>query len=327
MLKLLALISGPFVFSLILAAGIPAGISSESRIVLATALLMAFWWVTEAIPLYATSLVPLVAFPLGQVTPAAQVATAYMDNTIVLFMGGFFLAMSIQKCNLHRRIALAIIAFLGGSLSRMMLGFMAATAFLSMWVSNTATAIMMLPIAAAVVIQLQESGLPDRSNFPTVLMLSIAYSAGIGGMATLIGTPPNLVFAAQFQALFPDMGEINFGKWILFGLPFSAVFLAVTWFYLTRMLGSSGKDRLDAAREVISLQRRGLGALSHAEKAVSAVFVLTALAWIFRSDLVLGSFVLPGWASLAGVEEYVHDSTVAMFSTLLMFVIPAGWKE
>ena len=326
-LRMAGLIAGPMLFSLTLILDIPQGVSPSSQIVLATALLMAVWWVTEALPIFATSLVPLVAFPLGQVTTASEVSTSYMDSTIVLFMGGFFLAMAIQKCDLHRRIALAIISLRGGDLSGLVLGFMAASAFLSMWVSNTATTIMMLPIALAVLVQLQSNGLDSKSRFPVVLLLAIAYSASVGGIATLIGTPPNIVFTSQFAALFPERGEISFGKWMLVGVPFALIFLSVIWFFLTHLYTRLSKEEFAVAREVIASQRAGLGPMSGAQKGVSVIFFLTALAWIFRRDLTLGSVTLPGWSSLLGVADYVHDSTVAIVAALLLFMIPTNWRK
>ena len=326
-LRMAGLIAGPMLFSLTLILDIPQGVSPSSQIVLATALLMAVWWVTEALPIFATSLIPLVAFPLGQVATASEVSTSYMDSTIVLFMGGFFLAMAIQKCDLHRRIALAIISLRGGDLSGLVLGFMAASAFLSMWVSNTATTIMMLPIALAVLVQLQSNGLDSKSRFPVVLLLAIAYSASVGGIATLIGTPPNIVFTSQFAALFPEREEISFGKWMLVGVPFALIFLSVIWFFLTHLYTRLSKEEFAVAREVIASQRAGLGPMSGAQKGVSVIFFLTALAWIFRRDLTLGSVTLPGWSSLLGVGDYVHDSTVAVVAALLLFMIPTNWRK
>ena len=326
-LKMAGLLAGPMLFSLTLILDIPQGVSPGSQIVLATALLMAVWWVTEALPIFATSLVPLVAFPMGQVATAGEVSTSYMDSTIVLFMGGFFLAMAIQKCDLHRRIALAIISLRGGDLSGLVLGFMAACAFLSMWVSNTATTIMMLPIATAVLVQLRSNGLDSKSRFPVVLLLAIAYSASVGGIATLIGTPPNIVFTSQFSALFPERGEISFGKWMLVGVPFALIFLSVIWFFLTHLYTRLSKEEFEVAREVIARQRAGLGPMSGAQKGVSVIFFLTALAWIFRRDLTLGSVTLPGWSSLLGIADYVHDSTVAIVAALLLFTIPTNWRK
>jgi sodium-dependent dicarboxylate transporter 2/3/5 len=304
----------------------PAGMSDAAHLVLATTLWMAIWWLSEALPIFATALIPLACFPLGKVTSAAETSSAYMDTNIVLFMGGFFLAMALRKWGLHRRMALTIIAFLGGKLSRLVLGFMVATGFLSMWVSNTATAIMMLPIATAVVSHLKRGGLPKDSRFPTVLFLGIAYGASIGGIATLIGTPPNIVFVAQFAALFPDREVIGFGQWMVLAVPFSACFITITWLFLTRIYAYVKQD-FSGAQAIISREREKLGAISRGEKGVAVIFVFTALAWIFRRDLALGALVIPGWANALGVQEHVHDSTVAIIATLLLFSIPIHWKR
>lgn len=327
-IKNTGLLAGPLLFLLILWLSIPEGLSVPARIVLACSCWMALWWISEAVPIYVTALIPLVVFPMGRVAEAAQVSTAYMDSNIVLFMGGFFLAMSIQKWNLHRRIALATIALVGTNGSRLLLGFMIATAFLSMWVSNTATAIMMLPIAVAVVQHLHERKVLREDSFlPTALMLGIAYSASIGGVATLIGTPPNIVFASQFTSLFPDRSPIGFGQWMLLGLPFSLLLLALAWFYLSRFYGRLQDDHLGGEMEIIERERASLGGMSRGEKGVAVVFALTALAWIFRRNLELGVLQIPGWASLLGVDEFVHDSTVAIFAALVLFSLPVSWSD
>ncbi|MGH9341844.1 MAG: SLC13 family permease [Acidobacteriota bacterium] len=321
----IGLVSGPVVFLLVLL--FTPNLSSPAVIVLASAALMAIWWITEALPIPATSLLPLVIFPLGSVIPASHVSTAYMDPNIVLFMGGFFLAMAIQKWGLHRRIALYIISFLGGNPRGLVLGFMLATAFLSMWVSNTATAVMMLPIGTAVVLHLQRNGMDAKSAFPPVLMLAIAYSASIGGVATLIGTPPNIVFAAQFGELFPERGQISFLRWCAVGLPFVIIFLPIAWLYLTCIFARLGKETLGEGSAVIEQERSKLGPMSRGERGVATIFFLTALAWIFRVDIVIGGFTIPGWASILGASQYVHDSTVAIISALLLFSIPVDWRQ
>lgn len=317
---------GPLAFLVLLLLPPPQGIAAEGHLVLATTAWMAIWWLTEAVPIFATALIPLVVFPLGKAVPASQLSSAYMDSNIVLFMGGFFLAMSIRKWKLHRRIALGIIAVLGGNPTRLILGFMAATAFLSMWVSNTATAIMMLPIGIAVVRHLEAAESPHSTRFAEALFLGIAYSASIGGIATLIGTPPNIVFVSQYTALFPNAEPIGFGQWMALGLPFVCVFLLLTWFYLTRVF-SRLSGRFEGIAELISAERRKLGPMSRGEKLVTVVFVLTALGWVFRSNIVIGSLVIPGWAELLGIQNYVHDSTVAIASSLLLFAIPVHWRK
>ncbi|HUG43150.1 MAG TPA: SLC13 family permease, partial [Acidobacteriota bacterium] len=201
--QLAGLLLGPSAFMAVLALPLSDALTPPARIVLAATAWMAVWWVTEALPIYATALLPLALFPLLAVNSAADVSRSYMDPNIVLFMGGFFLAAALQKWRLHKRIALNVLARIGDDSGRLIAGFLLVTALLSMWVSNTATALMMLPIAIAVIEDLQTRGLKEKSRLPALLMLSVAYGASIGGVATLIGTPPNIVLAAQYKSLFP----------------------------------------------------------------------------------------------------------------------------
>lgn len=324
--QLAGLLLGPSAFMAVLALPFPDALTPPARIVLAATAWMAVWWVTEALPIYATALLPLALFPLLAVNSAADVSRSYMDPNIVLFMGGFFLAAALQKWRLHKRIALNVLARIGDDSGRLIAGFLLVTALLSMWVSNTATALMMLPIAIAVIEDLQTRGLKEKSRLPVLLMLSVAYGASIGGVATLIGTPPNIVLAAQYKSLFPHLPEIGFGQWMLFGLPFTVVFLAFTWFYLAKV---QKPEEIGGATGAGPVQRRlqELPALSRGEVGVAIVFGLTALAWIFRVDLSLGFATIPGWASALGIAHTVHDSTVAIAATLLLFSIPIDWRR
>jgi sodium-dependent dicarboxylate transporter 2/3/5 len=325
----LGLFLGPILFITVVVS-LDGCLETQACRVAAVAVLMATWWICESIPLAATSLVPLVAFPLMKIVPARDVAASYASPEIYLFMGGFFIAVAMQRWNLHRRIALGIVSFVGVKGDRIILGFMAATAFLSMWISNTATTMMMLPIGFAVIVTLEEhaGGGGGFPAFKIALMLSIAYAANIGGIGTLIGTPPNIVFAAQVRSLFPDAEEISFVKWMMVGVPLVALFVPVTWFVLTRFsfrgarvdLGTSGE-------EVITSERRDLGPITPGERRTLIVFVLTVLAWITRGDIRLGDVTLRGWASLFSLGSYVHDSTIAIAAALALFLIPVDWKR
>ncbi len=290
----------------------------------AVALLMATWWVTEALPIPATSLLPLLLFPILGIMPGRDAAATYMNSSIFLFMGGFIIALSIEKWGLHRRIALGVIGILGSRPRMIVLGFMIATAFLSMWISNTATAMLMLPIGLSVVSQIErEGGRTDFSErFALVLMLSIAYSANVGGMGTLIGTPPNLAFARIFAISFPEAPEISFSRWLLLGVPLIVVFLAVIWAFLTFAVHPIGGKQAACSRDIIRRERRGLGPMGPEEKRVLGVFIATALLWMTRNTLRAGSLVIPGWSDLLGLEG-VDDGTVAMFMALLLFSLPA----
>jgi sodium-dependent dicarboxylate transporter 2/3/5 len=243
-------------------------------------------------------------------------------------MGGFFIALTIEKWNLHRRIALATIRAIGDRPRRILLGFMLASAFLSMWISNTATALMMLPIALSVVTQLGGEGDPDRvRRFGLVLLLAIAYSCSIGGTATLVGTPPNIVFAQIYHETFPDAPPVTFLDWMLRALPFAAVFLAFTWAYLAFVVGRLGARSMTGGRDAIREQYAALGPMSRQEKMVLGAFVATALLWIFRRDIGIASFTIPGWESILGVGGYVSDATVAIGMSVLLFLTPVDLER
>jgi solute carrier family 13 (sodium-dependent dicarboxylate transporter), member 2/3/5 len=288
----------------------------------AVVVLMAIWWITEAVPLAATSLLPFLLFPVLGILDAGRTANSYINSIIFLFLGGFLIALAMERWNLHRRIALVIISNVGSKPSSMVLGFMLASAFLSMWISNTATAVMMLPIGLALLIKVEEVFGETRSHpLALCLMLGIAYGCSIGGVATLVGTPPNMVLAAVYAETFAA-DPITFGQWLLFGLPFAAIMLTSTWFLLTKVL-----CRVDPAlvldRETVKRERAELGPMSSAEVTVSIVFAITALLWIFRSDLQLGLFTLPGWHRLWEPLQALDDGSIAIGMALLLFLLPA----
>jgi len=300
--------------------------STEAKGVAAAVLLMACWWIGESLPLGVTALIPLVAFPLLGVMPSAKVAPNYANHYVFLLLGGFFIALSMQRWNLHTRLALWIIRTVGTSARRLVLGFMIATAFLSMWISNSATAMMMMPIALGMVIKIEElrgrKAGPAAANFAACMMLGIAYAANIGGVATLVGTFPNVVFAGMFAKHFPEGPAITFVEWLKIGLPFVVVFLPLMWLYIVLFaLPIKGKIVPDADK-LIELELGKLGKMRRGEAMVLAVFVLTALLWVFRGDINLGGLTIPGWTNLMGLEKYVHDATVAMAMGILCFALP-----
>ena len=307
----------------------------EARNTLAVTVLMAAWWMTVAIPIPATSLLPLVLFPLLGILPSGTTAANYANNNIFLFMGGFILALGIQRWGLHRRIALHVVSVVGTNPARMVLGFMLATAFLSMWISNTATALMMLPIAMAVIASLREGASErDLGGFAPALLLGVAYSASIGGLATPIGTPPNISFLRIVEILYPEVPPITFGRWLLAFLPMVVVFLPIAWFVLTRVAHRLERRAIGAGREVIRQQMVRLGPVSTSERRMLWVFSTTALLWVTRSGLDLGGIFIPGWADLLvrwlGAEylsTYPHDATVAVAMALLTFLIPGDPDE
>ncbi len=326
--KLVGLILGPVLFGLILLSSPPENSSPEALRTAAVVALMAAWWITEAIPIAATALLPLALFPLLGVMPADSVAASFGDKVIFLFAGGFFIAMAIQKWNLHERIALNVILRVGTEPKRLVLGFMIATALLSMWISNTATTLMMLPIALAVISELQkDQANTQTTNFSIALLLGVAYSASIGGVGTLIGSPPNILMAGLLESLYPDAPPITFLQWMLVGIPFVIIFLPIVWVLLTRFLFPPETTAKADAKEEINRRLNALGPMSKGERIVLTVSAMTALGWIFRADINLEFITLPGWSNLFPDPDMLHDSTVAVFFAVALFAIPVNWEK
>ncbi len=275
---------------------------------LATTWLMATWWMTEALPIPVTSLLPLVLLPFMGILPGKATARQYANEIIFLFMGGFFLALALQKWNLHRRIALLVVSFLGGRASRMVLGFMVASAFLSMWISNTATTMMLLPIGLSVLAIFEEDDPKVGREIGTLLMLGIAYAASVGGIATLVGTPPNLSFARIFQIYFPQAPEITFVSWLKIGLPVTLVMLPTIWivlvfFFFRKAVKKTEGAHAEAVEEVFRQKLHELGPMKWQEWTVLSIFILTAALWLFRSDIRLGDqFRIKGWTTLLNLK-------------------------
>ncbi|MGB5287084.1 MAG: SLC13 family permease [Ignavibacteriaceae bacterium] len=293
----------------------------------AIAILMAILWITEAIPLAVTSLVPLIFFPISGILPADEIASSYINSIIFLFLGGFLIAIAMEEWSLHKRIALKIITILGGSPTSIVIGFIISGAFLSMWISNTATALMLLPIGLAVVQKLEhEFGEKKIHNFSVILFLSIAYSCTLGGVATIIGTPPNLVMVKMLTILFPKAPEISFSNWMLLSLPISILMLFAVSIILTKVWFKVDKEiKLD--QNFIKSEYISLGKFSFEEKAVSLVFCLTALLWIFRTDIEFGILAIPGWSNLLPTSEFINDGTVAIAMATLLFLIPSKSQQ
>jgi sodium-dependent dicarboxylate transporter 2/3/5 len=328
-MKVPQIVLGLVIFAIVLL--LPLPVPGPAKAVLATTLLMVLWWVTEAVPLEATALVPLVAFPLlGVLTPSAA-AAPYADKVIFLFLGGFVIAMSMQRWGLHRRIALHIIRVVGTSPRRLVLGFMCATAFLSMWISNTATTMMMVPIALAIITTLMPR---DERNagklsaeqlaFAGCLVIAIAYAASIGGIATIIGTPPNGIFTAQMEVLFPDAPQIDFFAWMTFGVPLMIVLLPATWLWLVYGPFRRMPELVDRAGAVIDREIMEMGPLGRGERWTLAVFLGAAFAWIFLQTKVIGSLTVPG---LDMIFPGIDDATVAIAGAIALFLLPVDAKK
>lgn len=365
---------GPLVFlSILLFMDLDPQNPAATRMVAIVAL-MAIWWITEAIPLAATALLPIVLFPVmgimrGRELPAANridlssvsfngdfsvsdfdiifpnVANQYMDWIILLFMGGFIIAIAVEKWSLHKRIALHILRVIGGQPHRLVLGFMVATGFLSMWLSNTATALMMMPMGMSLILLYEELNektiaeggtISDRApNFALTLLLGIAYSASIGGFATLIGTPPNGVLITQMSQLFPDAPEITFSSWMLFALPMSAVFMVLAWLVLTRLVFPLPATTPFSGKDFIQGEIQKLGPMTVEEKRVGGVFALAAILWMTRKERLFGAEVdVFGWSHYLDqlllstgsnpVGYLIDDGTVSIAMALLLFILPAG---
>ncbi len=312
---------GLMAFLAVILAPAPPGLSQIGWRTAAVAALMAIFWITEAIPIPATALLPLVLLPTLGVLDMGSAAEPYANDLIFLQMGGFFLAVTMERWGLHKRIALGVVARVGTGPERLVLGFMLSSAFISMWISNTATTAMMLPIAIAAGQLFRDQDQEGPYELGICLMLGIAYGASIGGVGTLIGTPPNAVLAAAAREIL-DV-EVGFLEWMLVGVPIAAVMLPVGWLLLTKWLHPLGDLRGDA-EAVLKRERSRLGPASRAEKLVAVVFVGTALAWILRSPKTFGAFTLPGIQTWL---PEIRDSTIAIAAAVVLFMLPVDWKR
>jgi len=308
--------AGPLLFAILLMIPVPGGLEPEAWGVAAVALFMAVWWVTEAVPIPATALLPIILFPILDVGTVSDATKPFANPLIYLFMGGFIIAVAMEKTNLHKRVALTIIKKVGTKPHAIIIGFMVSAAFLSMWVSNTATAMMMLPIVLSVIELVEESKSPEdvglKTNFSIVLLLSLAYACNIGGIATLIGTPPN-AFMAGYMLDNYDV-DIGFGQWMMAGLPLVIVALPLVYLMLTKIVYPVTLAQLPGGEDLINNELEKAGAMTNPEKMVGCVFLLTAILWITRPLL----------------EPYIpniSDTGIAIFGALLMFLLPKDFGE
>ncbi|MEE9465338.1 MAG: SLC13 family permease [Candidatus Neomarinimicrobiota bacterium] len=317
--KWIPLIGGPLLaLVMILALDLSPG-NRATTYAAAVAVWMAVWWIFEAIPLAITALLPVVLFPALKILSGREVAGLYFNNVIFLFLGGFIVALAMERWQLHRRLALGIIVRIGGNTSFLLLGFMLATAFLSMWISNTATTMMMVPIALGAIARLEADNQAGSQRFVVALLLGIAYAASMGGIATLIGTPPNLALARIYAITFPDQPELSFTRWFAFAFPISVVFLAITWFGLSAWIRRGG-DSGTIDRQLFAGDLAQLGPLTREERLVLVHFTALALLWLTRGDLVLGDTLIAGWGSRLGLAGYVDDGTVAVAVATSLFL-------
>jgi sodium-dependent dicarboxylate transporter 2/3/5 len=312
-MRRLALPVGPLLLAATLLLPAPAELAPPAWRVAGLAAWMALWWLTACVPLEATALLPIGVLPLVGGGAVGRVTAAYGDPIIFLFLGGFFLAATLERWDLHRRFALTTVHAVGTRAPRVVLAFLLASAAVSMWISNTATALMMLPIAGAVVAGSVDGG--GQGRFPTALMLAVAYGASIGGVATLIGTPPNAIFAAAAREL--GGVEVGFDDWLSYGLPVTVPMLVGCWLLLVRLFDVRGD--VPGLADAIARERHALGPLRGAERFVLAVFAATALAWILREPKVVGTLRIPG---LTDLLPGVSDTGIAVAAALLLFVTP-----
>lgn len=318
----IGLIAGPLVFALMLIAAPPAGLSPAAWRTAAVAVLMAVWWITEAIPIPVTALLPLVLFPPLEVADIGAAAAPFANPVIYLFMGGFLIARAMERWELHRRFAMRIIRAVGSGRRGLVGGFMAASAFLSMWMSNTATTIMMLPIASSVIAMAHAGGASsggtsgpaarEHDRFGAALMLGIAYAASIGGIATLIGTPPNALLAGFMSENYGV--EIGFARWLIVGLPLAALMLPIAWLVLVRVAFPLGSGSIPGGREALVEAAARLGRPSRGEWITGTVFVVVAVAWV--AGPLLGRWI-PG----------LTDAGIAMTGAVALFVLPVDARR
>lgn len=312
------LVLGPALMLITLLTDSPfEGMSADAWHTLGLALWMATWWISEATPVSVTAFLPLIVAPIVGIAPIKVTTSSYAHPLIFLFLGGFFISIAMERWNLHKRIALKAMSLVSTKPSHQIGGLMLVTAFLSMWMSNTATAVMMLPIALSIIEMVKQkqsdnhSGKPD--NFSKPMLLAIAFSASIGGLATLIGTPPNALMAAYLADSY-DI-EIGFAQWMIIGVPLSAVLLVLCWFILTKACYQVNEGERVDTNSMFKEKLLELGQMSKGEKLVLFFFAFAALSWIFR----------PLIAKMTGLA--ISDTGIAMFVALLLFVVPVDRKK
>lgn len=310
----IGLMAGPVAFGLMLVVAPPEGMSLMAWRTAAVGVLMATWWISEAIPIPATALLPLVLFPLLGIASIGAATAPFANPVIYLFLGGFLLAMALESCGLHKRLAISILSVVGTRPANLIGGFMAGTAFISMWVSNTATVVMMLPMATSVMALAHGGDMVNERqsrSFEVALLLGIAYAANIGGLGTLIGTPPNALLAGFMLESYGI--TIGFVQWMLLGVPLVIISLPVAWYLLTKVLHRVGTEEIAGGAALLDDERRALGPLSRAEWIVGSITALTATAWVTRP-------LFERWVPA------LTDTGIAIAGALLVFIIPFSWR-
>ncbi|GAB4148305.1 MAG: SLC13 family permease [Bacteroidia bacterium] len=327
--KHLKILSGPVSALLLFFIAYNNDVTTEASLMAGIALWMAVWWMAEVVHMAITSLLPMVLLPVLGIAKAKDVSLQYMDSIIFLFIGGFIIAFAIEKWNLHKRIALMMLSGVGVKPANILLGIMLATWFISMWISNTATVMMMISAVYAIIKNSEEhfSDQEQFRKFSSSLLIGLAYSATIGGMATLVGTPTNMIFYRTYQEHFKESDLMNFAEWMKIGFPVSLLMLFFCWWILkTFMIGNMRHSGVE--KSFFKNQLKELGKMSADEKIVLSVFSLVAVLWMTRSPIDFGSVQFHGWSKWFGAKsEYINDSVVAIFGALILFLIPSSTKK
>ncbi|MEZ4922503.1 MAG: SLC13 family permease [Crocinitomicaceae bacterium] len=317
------------VLALIIYFLVPGEQYPKAPLMAAIVVLMAVWWVLEVVPIAITSLIPIICFPLFGIGSLEDVTPLYFKSILLLFLGGFLLAMGLQKSGIHKRIALKVVLIVGTTPRRLVLGFMVATGFLSMWIANTASVLVMLPIALSIMDGVKQNTRDDKliKAFGISLMLGIAYAADIGGMATLIGTPPNMIFVEMYGQLFPDAAEIGFMEWFIICSPLSVIFIYTGWLMLTRFIHKLPKENIYEDKKQVEMKLKQLGPLKRDEKVTGIIFLSAALLWMTGSDINISEdFVIHGWRYWLNLPE-ITDPIVAIGTAFLLFLVPSKQKK
>ncbi|HEX8515714.1 MAG TPA: SLC13 family permease [Bacteroidia bacterium] len=290
----------------------------------AVAAWMAIWWLTEVIHLAVTALLPVILMPLLGIADSKTTASQYMDPIIFLFIGGFIIAFAIERWNLHQRIALRILMAVGTSPSRILFGVMITSFLISMWISNTATVMMLISAVLAVIVQIEKHFKEEKHShkMASALLIGLAYSATIGGMATLVGTPTNMIFLREYTENYPQNNDMNFLSWFVIGFPVAFVFLLIAFLVLKKMFIHKESELIIDKKYFRDSYER-LGRMTYEEKVVAWIFCLTAVLWFTREDIDLGAVTMKGWSSLFPFKNFLSDSTVAVFMAVLLFLIPS----
>lgn len=320
-------LSGPIAACLVYLFLKSEGVGASESLMALVVVWVGMWWLTEAVDLSVTSLLPFVLLPVFGLAKADDVAMQYMNQIIFLFIGGFFIAYAMEKWGLHERVAYRIILFTGNTPAKILFGVMLTSWFISMWVSNTATVMMLLAAVLAIARQRDLYTETSRNNIATALLVGLSFSATIGGMATPVGTPPNMIFIGMYEKAFPLAAHIDFLQWMSFGVPFSAVLLLVCYLVL-KWLFIPVKDNVKFDMQMISDKYNSLGVIKREEIIISIIFFITVLLWFFRENLNFGIIKIIGWSSLFGTYSgFIKDSTVVIFTSMLLFFIPASGTD